>query len=201
MRTLIATLLFCFLLCASDASAQAPIPSAVGRTLDATLGYSYVIHSDNFSNRVGLRGVNASMSVGSSRLALELDAGYARASNVYGTARHSDVFSLLAGPIFYPKHFKNVDTYVHVLGGIARGSGPVHVNGGQILLGGWAWGFAWAAGGGVDYWLTDSLAIRSGFDYMRTEYYGPTLALQGQSNLKMTAAVVYFFGQRSRTTR
>lgn len=173
----------------------------MGRTIDVSLGYSYLSRGDNFSNRVGLHGADASFTVGSSRLSIKADLGYARASNVFGTGRHSDVFSYLAGPIFYPKTHRNVDTYIHALAGGARVSGPVPVSGGMFLLGGWATGFAWAVGGGVDYWLTDSMAIRTGVDYMRTAYYDPSLVIRGQSNLRTTAAVVYFFGKRSRTTR
>jgi hypothetical protein len=77
----------------------------------------------------------------------------------------------------------------------------VRLNGGGILLGGWATGYAWAVGGGVDYWFSDSLAIRTGADYLRTAYYDPSLVVRGQSNIRTTATVVYFFGKRSQTWR
>jgi len=32
-----------------------------------------------------------------------MDLGFARAANVHGTGRHSDVFSYLAGPVFIPQ--------------------------------------------------------------------------------------------------
>ena len=67
-----------------------------------------------------------------------------------------------------------------------------------ILLGGWPTGYAWAFGGGVEYWVTDSVAIRTGADYMRTAFYDSSLVVRGQSNLKTTASVVYYFGMRSR---
>jgi len=64
-----------------------------------------------------------------------MDLGYARAANVHGTGRHSNVFSYLAGPVFYPSRHRNFDTYIHALVGAARVSGPVPRNGGGFLLG------------------------------------------------------------------
>jgi opacity protein-like surface antigen len=228
MRTLFPTRLLCFLLCAIHASAQSPIatargetpvaairsetrvaaasgktPAAAGRskTVDVSLGYSYVSSGESFSNRMGLKGADASFTIGYSRLGIRADFGYVRAANVLGTGRHSDVLSYLAGPVFYLTSRRRFDTYIHVLAGGARVSGPVRINSGGILLGGWATGYAWAVGGGVDYWFSDSLAIRTGVDYLRTAYYDSTLAIRGQSNIRTTATVVYFFGRQSRTRR
>ena len=227
MRTLFPTL-FCFVLCAIHASAQSAIATARGetpvaairsetpvaavsgktaaaagrtKTMDVSLGYSYVSSGESFSNRMGLKGADASFTIGYSRLGIRADVGYVRAANVLGTGRHSDVLSYLAGPVFYPTSRRRFDTYIHVLAGGARVSGPVRIKNGGILLGGWATGYAWAVGGGVDYWFSDSLAIRTGVDYLRTAYYDPTLAIRGQSNIRTTATVVYFFGRQSRTWR
>src|SRR6202521_23699 len=252
MRIIFPTL-FCFLLCATNASAQSPVgsasgesPAAVasdetpaasasgetpaaasgsapaaaigrtpvasirgnapgaaarGKTIELGLGYSYVSQAENQSKRVGLRGADASFTVGFSRLGLKVDVGYARASNVLGTGHHSDVFSYLAGPVFHPTTHRNFDTYVHALVGGARVSGPILTNGGVILLGGWATGYAWAVGGGVEFLFKDTLAIRTGGDYLRTAYYDSSLVVRSQSNLRTTASVVYYFGRRSRRWR
>jgi opacity protein-like surface antigen len=93
---------------------------------------------------------------------------------------------------------RRLSTYVHALVGGSRVSGPIAANDGRILLGGWSFGYAWALGGGVEYWVTDSMAIRTGADYMRTAFYDSSLVVRGQSNLKTTASVVYYFGMRSR---
>jgi opacity protein-like surface antigen len=196
----VCTTVFCISLCATHATAQSAHPAATGRTIDVSLGYSYMSRGDSLSNRVGLHGADASLTIGSSRLAIRADLGYVRAANVAGTGRHSDVLSYLAGPVFYPTNHRQVDTYVHALLGGAWVTGPVPRNGG-FLLGGWVTGFAWAVGGGVDYWLTDSMALRMGGDYMRTAYFDNSLAIRGQNNIRATAAVVYFFGRRSRTRR
>jgi opacity protein-like surface antigen len=238
--------LFCFLLCATDVSAQSPIASATGeapvsavggeipvsspigiapaaaspaktplvpfrskppvaaargKTIEMAVGYSYVSQAENQSKRLGLRGADASFTIGFSRLGIKADVGYARASNVLGTGRHSDVFSYLAGPVFHPTWHRSFNTYVHALAGGAKVSGPIAANGGRILLGGWTTGYAWTLGGGVEYWVTDSVAIRTGADYMRTAFYDSSLIVRSQNNLKTTASIVYYFGMRSRSRR
>jgi len=150
---------------------------------------------------MGLQGPDASFTIGFSHLGVKADFDYARASNVMETGHHSDVFSYMAGPVFYPLRRRRFDTYVQTLVGGARVSGPVRLSNGGILLGGWATGYAWAAGGGVNYWASDCLAIRTGVDYLRTSYYDSSLVLRGQGNIRTTATVVYFFGMRSRKRR
>jgi hypothetical protein len=153
------------------------------------------------SNGVGLNGADASFTIGlNARLAIRGDLGYARAANVLGTPSHSDTLSYLAGPVFYPSIHGRLGPYFHALAGGARVTGPVPVNG-RILLGGWTLGYAWAVGGGVEYRVSDSMALRTGVDLMRTTYYGPSLAIQGQNNIRATVAVVYMFGGQSRRPR
>jgi hypothetical protein len=93
---------------------KAPAPAARGKTFELGLGYSYVSHAENQSKRVGLQGADASFTIGFSRMDIQADVGYARASNVLGTGRHSDVLTYLAGPVFHPTTRRNFDTYVHV---------------------------------------------------------------------------------------
>jgi len=174
-----------------------PVVAAKTKTIEVSLGYSYISSGKSFTNQMGLKGADASFTIGFSRLGVKADFGYARAANVMGTGHHSDVLSYLVGPVFYPTRHRGLDTYVHVLVGGARVSGPVRLASGGILLGGWATGYAWAVGGGINYWLSDSLAIRSGVDYMRTAYYDPSLTIRGQNNFRTTANLVYFFGRRT----
>jgi len=198
MRTVFTTL-FCIVLCVTHASAQSPVPAARGKTIDVGVGYSYVSLGQSVSGPVGLAGGDASLTIGYSRLGLKLDVGYARAATLTGTGHHNEILSYLAGPVIHPMIHRNFDTYVHVLAGAARISGPVPLGGGAYLLGGWATDWAWAVGGGVEYPVTDAIAIRSGLDYMRTSYFDPSLRLRGQSNFRTTATVVYYFARRSRS--
>jgi opacity protein-like surface antigen len=201
MRSVLFMSLLFFLLGAAPASAQSAVTAGRAESFDASLGYSYFSHPASPSTRVGLNGVDATATIGIiPRLGIRADLGYARSGNVFGTPTHSGVLSYLAGPVFYPIIQTRFDTYTQALFGGARVSGPVPINGG-ILIGGYAGGFAWAIGGGVDYRLTHSIALRTGVDYMRTGYFGPTLAIQGQSNFRATVAVVYLFGTRQRKHR
>jgi len=176
---------------------KTPVATAKSKTIEMGLGYSYVSQPGIQSKRLGLQGADATFTIGFSRLGLTADLGYARTSNVLGTGRHSAVLSYLAGPVFHHTVRRSFDSYVHVLVGGAKVSGPILTNGGTILLGGWTTGYAWAVGGGVEYWATDSMAIRTGVDYLRTAFYDSSLVVRGQSNLRTTAAVVCFFGKPS----
>jgi opacity protein-like surface antigen len=180
---------------------KTPVPTAKSKTIEMGLGYSYVSQPGNQSKRLGLQGADSSFTIGFSRLGITTDVGYARASNVLGTGRHSAVLTYLAGPVFHHTVHHSFDSYVHVLVGGAKVSGPILTNGGTILLGGWTTGYAWAVGGGVEYWATDSMAIRTGADYLRTSFYDSSLAVRGQSNIRTTATVVYYFGKPSRGRR
>ncbi len=200
-RWSIVAIVTCFLMCAMNASAQSPVTAGQARSFEVSLGYSYLSHEDSDSNRTGLNGAAASVTFGlNSRLAISAELGYSRASNVLGTGTHSDVLSYLAGPVFYPTTQRHVRTYIHALLGGARVSGPVPVPGG-INLGSWATGLAWAVGGGIDYRLSDSLALRTGVDYLRTTYFDSSLTIQGQNNIRANVALVYSFGKQSRKRR
>jgi opacity protein-like surface antigen len=193
MRAIFMTL-FCFIVCAADASAQSAVTAGKVRSVDVSLGYSFVSQTSSQSTRVGSNGVDANVTLGlNAHLAVRGDFGYARSANLLGAPSHSSVLSYLAGPVFYPATHGNFDTYVHALLGGARVSGPVPTNGG-ILIGGWATGFAWAVGGGVDYRVSNSFALRAGVDYLRTGYFSPSLTIQGQNNIRATGGVVYMFG-------
>jgi opacity protein-like surface antigen len=182
------------MVCGANASAQSPRVAGKAWSADASLGYSYLSHPESPTNRIGLKGVEAGATLGfNSWLGITADLGYSRAANVLGTPSHSDVLTYLAGPVFYPTAQRRVRTYVHGLMGGARVTGPVPVSNG-FLIGSWATGFAWAVGGGVEYQVSNSFAVRSGVDYLRTSYFGASLAIQSQNNIRANVSVVYHFG-------
>src|SRR5260370_31300219 len=84
------------------------------------------------SGRIGMNGVGASITGAlSPRHGVTVDLNYVRASNVFGTGRHSDVLSYLGGPVFDPTRRRALVTYVHGLLGGAKVSGrlPLHTGG------------------------------------------------------------------------
>jgi opacity protein-like surface antigen len=174
------------------------LEAAKSKTMEMGLGYSYISQPGSQSKRLGLQGADASFTIGFSRLSITTDFGYARASNVLNTGQHSTVLTYLAGPVFHHTLHRKFDSYVHVLVGGAKVTGPILTNSGVIMIGGWTTGYAWAVGGGLEYWATDSMAIRTGVDYLSTPFYDSSLAVRNQGNLRSTATLVYYFGRRPR---
>lgn len=201
MRTIFPILL-CLLVCVPHVTAQSPVAAARGRPFDAGLGYSYITEFDGSSNQVGMNGADATISVPVlSRVSIRADLGYARAANVFGTGRHSDVLSYLAGPVLYPLVRRHFNAYGQVLVGGARVTGPILLNSGEFLNGAWVNKFSWAIGAGAEYWITDSMAVRTGVDYLRTAYFDTAQAVRGQNNIRTTVAIAYYFGRRARRGR
>ena len=194
-------LLFLLWLGAARASAQAA-PAGRSSLMNVAIGYSYVNSPDSASQRMGLNGwdVDLTMRV-SSRLGVRGDLARTRSSHVPGMPGSAALTSYLAGPVFYPTNSQGrLVPYVHLLLGGARVTGPVPVSGG-FLVGGWLERSAWAFGGGVDYQLSAAFALRGGVDFLRAQYYGPSLTPRGQSNVRATASIVYLFRALGRRRR
>ena len=198
MRAILAVLLW-LPFSAITASAQA-LPAGRSGTQDFSLGYSYVNHPIGQSKRSGLNGFDSQFTVRLfSGVSIRGDLGYTRSGDLFGTHTASSVLSYMGGPVFSLGEQRRAHPYVEALFGGARVRGPIPVPAG-VLAGGWAGRFAWSFGGGFDYELTEAIGVRGGVDYLRTTYYDSTLALRGQSNVRVTASVVYLFW-RSRRKR
>lgn len=188
MRKIFAT--FCSLVCAANVSAQA-LPTGRASSADVSFGYSYIDQSVGQSSGAYLNGLDAGITVRvRSRFGVNADLGYARSSNLFGAPARSSILSYLAGPVLYLTPPQRLSAHVRGLVGGAKVVGPVPVPGG-ILIGGWATGFAWAVGGGVDYQLSHSIGVRSGVDFMRTPYFGSSSSPQAQNNIRITVSIVY----------
>ena len=190
--------LLCLLLYAGPASAQSPIPAGVGPAINASLGYSNMSRGASPSSRIGMNGVGASITGAlSPRHGVTVDLSYMRASNVFGTGRHGDVLSYLGGPVFYTTRRRELVTYVHGLLGGAKVSGVIPLN-----TGGFATGYvhhvAWAFGGGIEHWFSDSMAVRVSADAIHTSFYDSSLAIRGQYDLRTMWSVAYYLGRQKR---
>ncbi|HXR33329.1 MAG TPA: hypothetical protein VN830_06460 [Verrucomicrobiae bacterium] len=181
-------------LAAPHARAQGPLLTGVGPSIEASFGFEYLGQQVPSASRVPMNGADAAVTIGvSRRFAVRADLGYARAGNVLSSGHHSDVLSYLAGPVFYPTSGRHLATYVEVLAGGARVTGATPTpDGGQVR--GFANEFAWAGGGGVEIHTWPSLAMRLGADYLRTQYFDPSITLQGQGNLRALVSFTYFIG-------
>ena len=129
------------------------------------------------------------------RFGIKFDLGYDLASNVFDTQHHADLLTYMAGPVFYLIRKRKFSVYTQFLFGGARESGVNFDAIGRPATG-WVNRFAWAAGGGVQYRLTPSFSVRVGADYLRTSFFNSNLAIEGQSNLRTAASIVYTFGER-----
>jgi opacity protein-like surface antigen len=189
-------LLVCLLLGAIPAIAQEPKIAGSGPVFSASLGYSY-FNLGLQPTRANLQGVDATFTADfRPRFGVTLDLGYDRGSDVNGSTRHADVLSYLIGPVFYLTRSKGLTTYAHVLGGGARITGVIPGPNGFVR------GFinqpAIAFGGGAQYQLSPSFAVRVGGDYVRASYLTSPTAFHPQNDFRAVASIVYFFGANRR---
>jgi opacity protein-like surface antigen len=192
------SIFLCLLFYAIQGAAQTPVPAGIGPAVNVSIGYSYVNLSVPSSNRIGMSGADASVTVDfSPRVGVRADLAYVRASNVLGSGNHSDVLSYLGGPVFYSTRHRHLATYAHALVGGARVTGAVPFNGGGFLTG-FVNKFSWAVGGGAESRVSSSVALRVGADYLHTAYFDSSVAIRGQANLRIVGSLVYHFGRGSK---
>jgi opacity protein-like surface antigen len=184
------------LLFVPGAYAQNPLVAAQGPVLEAGFGYSYVQAGvPSQTNKLGMNGVDLLGTADfSRRFGIHVDLGYARNFDAYNSDHQADLFTYVAGPVFYPVRRRNLNLYAHLLLGGARETGVNFEPNGQIILG-YANRFAWDAGAGAQYRFSQSWAVRVGVDYLHTEFFNPSVQLVGQTNLKPSVSLIYTFGE------
>jgi opacity protein-like surface antigen len=191
-----AKLLVCSLLGAIPVIGQTPRVAGSGPAFSASLGYSY-FNLGLQPSRANLNGLDATFTADfRRRLGLTLDLGYVRGSDVNGSTRHADVLNYLAGPVFYISRDKRLTTYAHALGGGARITGAIP--GPHGFSRGYINQPALALGGGVEFQISRSFAVRAGADYLRASYLTSSTAFQGQNDFRAVTSLVYFFGSNRR---
>ncbi len=162
--------------------------------LEAGGGYSYVNAGIPSQSRMGMRGFVATGNADLSRwFGVALDLGYARNGNALSSSHSADLFTYMAGPVFYPVRRRHMNVYIHELFGGARETGITYQSNGELPYG-YANKFAWAVGGGVQYRLSRSFSVRAGADYLHSTFYNPNLAQQYQSNIRPSVSLIYTFG-------
>jgi opacity protein-like surface antigen len=178
-----------------------PVPAARGLRVKASIGYAYTSLAVPSSNRVNLSGVDATLTANlSQRLGAIADSSYVRASDVFNSGRHADVLSYLAGPVFYPTRNERLRTFVHGLVGGARVNGVSPTSGSNFLTG-YVNKLSWAFGGGIEYPVSRSIALRVGGDYQHTYFFNSGAAIRGQNNFRAVCSVVYSLWQHPERRR
>jgi hypothetical protein len=189
-------LLVCFLLAAIPAVGQTPKTAGSGPVVSASLGYSY-LNLGLQPSRASLNGLDAAFTTDfHRRFGVTLDLGYVRGSDVNGGTRHADVLSYLAGPVAYITRNKGLTTYIHILGGGARITGAVP--GPHGFIRGYVNQPALAVGGGLEFQISRSFAVRSGADYLRASYLTPSSFFHPQNDFRAVTNLVYYFGSNRR---
>jgi opacity protein-like surface antigen len=178
------------------AYAQNPLVAAQGPVLEAGAGYSYIQAGvPSQTSKLGMNGVDLLGTADfSRRFGIHVDLGYARNFDAYDSHHTADMFTYMAGPVFYPVRKRNLNLYMHLLLGGARETGVNFEPNGQIIEG-YTNRFAWAGGAGVQYRFSRSWAARVGADYLRTEFFSPSVQLASQTNLKPSISLIYTFGE------
>jgi len=147
----------------------------------------------NPSSRLGLNGADASAEADFlKRIGIKLDVGYARAWNAFGSGRPSDVLNYLGGPVVHLSRREGFAAYVQGLVGGARIKGPVPLTGGTFGSG-YANKLSYGGGLGVEYRFSGALAFRVGGDYLHTAFFSSSETLQGQTDFRAVASIVYYF--------
>jgi len=189
------TSLFCLLVCAGRAAAQFPPPAGIAPVPDASIGFSSLIRAASPAGRIALNGVTASATEDfPGRHGLMVEVSYLRASNVFGSGHSNDVLSYMMGPVFYPARRRDFVVNLHVLGGGARVAGVVPLSTGALDIG-HVHTIAWAFGGGVEHWFSDTMALRISADALHTSFFNSSGVVSGQYDLRSTVSLVYYFGR------
>ena len=160
----------------------------------------------NILTKIHMVGVNVNFERNfKSYLSLDVDGGFnyknqgivnvgtPPVANILGK---TEVFSILAGPRVYPlKHRHKLTPYGQVLFGAVYDRRIFPSNGGFPNLTDTSWSFAWMAGGGVDYRLSQRWAVHAfEFDYLHTTFFGGN---PSQGSYRITVGLTYRWGRRT----
>ena len=193
----ILTLFVCSLTTVHPTHAQEPQPAAMGREIRAGIGLAYIDFNVAPAARQALVELESQASVDlSPGFSAEIELGYLRSSNVFGSGHHSDRLSYLAGPVWYPNKSR-FHPYVHGLVGLARITGPIPVATNQFDYG-VANKLAWQLGAGVELLVHGPIRLRTGADYLHSAFFGPLLDIRGRNDVRILVSVEYVFGMNRR---
>ena len=169
-----------------------PAPAAAGPSCDVSVGYSYLAMDMPGPTEANYHGANASGTMYfNSRWGDTLEASYVRAPKEPASGHRRYVMSFMTGPVFIPLASDSTQLLVRALAGVGLVDGGVPIN--QMAFRGWLARFTWAAGAGVEHKLSGPLGIRIDGDYFRTRFWSTSGVVQPQSDLRVSAGLVFRF--------
>ena len=170
-----------------------PAPAAAGPSCDVSLGYSYLAMNISEAPEANFMGANASGTMYfNSRWGDTMEASYVRAPKDPDSGHRRYVMSFLTGPVLVPLASDSTQLLVRALAGVGLVDGGVPV--GQMAYRGWRARFTWAAGAGVERKLSGPFGIRINGDYLRTRFVSTAGVVSPQSDLRISAGLVFRFG-------
>lgn len=108
--------------------------------------------------------------------------------SIAGVGVSTHVYTYMFGPVVRMTNDSKIEPFAHALFGGAHISGSVGVGGGVSASASDS-GFAWAAGGGLDYKATSHISVRLGqFDFLQTHISNDT-----QNNFRYSGGIVLRF--------
>lgn len=176
---------------------QAPAPAAEVTPGDIAVGYSHLRLGFSGKPAVDLNGADIAATVNMNQSwGATVDSSYVRAGRDPQSGHSSSVLSAFAGPVFTAAQKRNFRFLIRPLLGMTLVDGSVPVNG--LFYRGWQSHFSWAIGGGIEYVLSPSYAVRFNADYLRAHFIGSNAAIDPQNGIRFSTNFVFRISPRSR---
>jgi len=174
---------------------QEPRIAGIGPAVSVSIGYVYLNSEVPSAGRISQNGVASGVTTDfTRRIGIKLEASYTRTSGAFGLDHRSDVLAYLGGPVLYPVRRKRFSIYAQALIGAARITGVVPESNGSYFSGKTN-ELAWSLGPGVDTRLSRTTVLRIGAEYLRSSYFAPNRAVQGQGNVRVIISLAYTLGK------
>jgi hypothetical protein len=174
---------------------QEPRIAGIAPAVSVSIGYAYLNSEVPSAGRINENGIASGVTTEfTRRIGIKAEVSYTRTHGAFGVDHGSDVLAYLAGPVVYPIRRKRFAIYTQALIGAARITGVIPESNGTFLFAKTN-KLAWSLGPGVDARLSKSTVLRIGADYLRSSYFAPNKAIQGQGNIRVITSLVYTFGK------
>lgn len=200
VRLLLTLSMFALVLATPLFAQQAPAPAAEITPGDIAVGYSYLRLGFSGKPAVDLNGVDVTGTINMNQSwGGTLDASYVRAGRDIDSGHSSSVLSTFVGPVFTAAQKGNIRFLIRPLVGMTLVDGSVPVN--QVFYRGWQSRFSWAIGGGIEYKLSPSYAVRFNADYLRAHFMSSNAAVGAQNGIRFSTNFVFRVSPRRPNTK
>lgn len=197
LRFLVKLFIFAVMLAAPLFAQFDPAPAAEATPSDIAIGYSHLRLGFSGKPAVDLNGVDVSGTVTINRSwGATLDSSYVRAGRDAASGHSSAVLSAFAGPVFVAAQRNRMRFLVRPLLGMTLVDGSVPVN--AVYFRGWQSRFSWAIGGGIEYVLSPSYAVRFNADYLRAHFISSNASVGPQNGIRLSTNFVFRLSPRLR---